>query len=57
VPTDLKGEFTAKVEFDAAPYKCTAHETKFTLKGGPPSAKNVLVHVDLTPPPLMARAG
>jgi hypothetical protein len=32
VPKDLKGDFTAKVEYDTTPFKATVKETKFTLK-------------------------
>jgi hypothetical protein len=32
VPKDLKGDFTAKVEYDTAPFKSTMRETRFTIK-------------------------
>jgi hypothetical protein len=32
VPKDLKGDFTAKAEYDTAPFKSTAQETRFTIK-------------------------
>jgi len=32
VPKDLKGDFTAKAEYETAPFKSTLEETKFTIK-------------------------